>query len=399
MTLVTRDTDADRRRQRILVVCTQYIGDTLLAIPFLRNLRRAHPAAVIDVCAQGAARAVLAPCPYVDELIPWKRPGRDRRGSGGVVAGVTEQAAWLRSRGYAKAYLLKPSLSAAALALLAGIPERIGFAGESSLLLTKRVRRRRGRHQVETYLDLLRSEQLAIDDGHNENWIQPQAAGRVAAIIDRLPARRTRVFLAMRSTDVLKHWEANRWRRLARWLIEDRGCEIVLSGGPADAAAHRDLREKLGPAAAHVHDLSLAVPLADTAALAARMHLCIGVDTGLVHMSASVGVPAVVLVGPTDPNRWSPWRTPSVVIRSPRVRPSLAERHLAATGATDHLRWPLGRALVNDIPYEEVVAAVVGFLPPPPAIRTLDLTRGGFRYEVVSRPAASVSPAFSPAAD
>ena len=33
--------DSTRPQERILVVCTQYIGDTLLAVPFLRNLRLA----------------------------------------------------------------------------------------------------------------------------------------------------------------------------------------------------------------------------------------------------------------------------------------------------------------------------------------------------------------------
>ena len=68
-----------RDTRRILVVCTRYIGDTVLAIPFLRNLRRAFPAATIDVCAEGSARLVLADCPYVDELIAWRRPA-GRRG-------------------------------------------------------------------------------------------------------------------------------------------------------------------------------------------------------------------------------------------------------------------------------------------------------------------------------
>mgnify|MGYP002633829306 CR=1 FL=1 len=52
--------ERDRGRERILVVCTRYIGDTVLAIPFLRNLRRAFPDAVIDICAEGPARGVLA---------------------------------------------------------------------------------------------------------------------------------------------------------------------------------------------------------------------------------------------------------------------------------------------------------------------------------------------------
>ena len=65
----SEERDRDRGRERILVVCTRYIGDTVLAIPFLRNLRRAFPYAVIDICAEGPARGVLADCPYVDDLV------------------------------------------------------------------------------------------------------------------------------------------------------------------------------------------------------------------------------------------------------------------------------------------------------------------------------------------
>jgi heptosyltransferase II len=372
--------DAGIRSERILVVGTQYIGDTLLAVPFLRNLRRMHPAAVIDVCVAGGARDVIGACPYIDEVIAWLRPAARRsRGIGGLAA----QAAWLRARGYTRAYLLKPSLSAAALALLAGIPQRIGFAGESSLLLTRRVRRRRGRHQVETYLDLLRDGPDGVDDAHNENWVTAASARRVDPLLDRLPGGRPKVLLAMRSTDPFKHWDADRWRRLAVWLVEVRGCEIVLCGGPRDRPAHDALRQAVGAeVATHVHDFSTAVPLGDAAALAARMDLCVGVDTGLVHLASSVGVPAVVIVGPTDPNRWSPWRTDSIVLRSCRVSPTLAERFLTAIGATDHLRWPLGRADIADIRFDDVQDAVGRMLERriQRGQRTVDLTSGSFRY-------------------
>lgn len=382
----TRRTHPTESRERILVVCTQYIGDTLLAIPFLRNLRRANPHAVIDVCAEGGPRAVLAHCPYVDDRVSWSRPPRERRGGlRAVFAGLKAQADWLRSRGYTRAYLLKPSFSAAALAVLAGIPCRVGFAGESSPLLTKRVRRRRGRHQVETYLDLLRAEGVVVDDARNENWVPAESAARIGPLVDRLPPHRPRVFLAVQSTDVLKHWPADRWQRLVAWLVDVRGCEVVFCGGAADMAAHDALRESVGSRiAAHLHDFSEWVPLADAAALASRVDLCVGVDTGLVHLSASVGVPAVVIVGPTDPNRWSPWRTDSIVLRSSRVSPTVLERSLTALGAADHLRWPLGRADAADIPYENVEAAVCRLLPQrrEPSPQTIDLTTGSFRYEV-----------------
>jgi ADP-heptose:LPS heptosyltransferase len=192
---------------------------------------------------------------------------------------------------------------------------------------------------------------------------------------------------------VLKHWPANRWQRLVRWLVESRNCEVVLCGGPADVAAHDALREAVGPdVAAHVHDVSERVPLADAAALVVKLDLCVGVDTGLIHLSSSVGVPAVVIVGPTDPNRWSPWQTESIVLRSSRVSPTLVEQFLAACGATDELRWPLGRADAADIPYEDVEAAVSRLLTSrtPRDQRTIDLTRGSYRYEILESSAASV---------
>lgn len=376
--------------ERILVVCTQYLGDTLLAIPFLRNLRHAHPAAAIDLCGPPGPRAMLAACPYIDDRISWTRPPRERRrGLVATATGLAAEAAWLRGRRYSKAYLLKPSFSAAALATLAGIPRRVGFRGESSPLLTTAIRRRVGRHQVETYLDLLRGEGLPVDDGHNENWVPPEARTRVAPLLAGLPAGRPRVFLAVRSTDPLKLWPLDRWRSLLRWLVDDRGCEAVLCGGPGDRTAHAELLRSCPPSlAAHVHDVSADVPLADAAALMAEMRLCVGVDTGMVHLAASLGVPTVVIVGPTDPNRWHPWGARSVVLRSPAPRPSLAER-LATTVRREPLRFPLGRATPGEVGFDEVRAAVesIGLQAGEPT--RIDLTQGGHRYEVIACSAVS----------
>ncbi|MFM7520807.1 MAG: glycosyltransferase family 9 protein [Planctomycetota bacterium] len=359
-----RQDGVGRPRERILVVCTRYIGDTVLAIPFLRNLRRTHPHAVIDVLAERAARAVLADCPHLDELVAWERPRGGRLAS---ARALWSTAGWLRSRRYSRVYLLKRSTSGALLAWLAGIPHRVGFAGEGCrLLLTRAVAVRRGRHQVQAYLDQLRADGAAIDDARNENWVSAAAAALAAKLLESLPAGRPRVFLAVRGTDALRFWKADRWVRLVEWLVRDRGCEIVLCGGPADARAHERLRGDVGPdVRAHLHDLSSAVPLRDTGGLVARMDLCIGVDTGLVHLAASFGVPVVVLVGPTDPNQWAPWMTRSEVVRSARVVRGLRDRLRARFGAASAagLRWPLGQASMDDVGVAEVMDRVALLLP------------------------------------
>ena len=59
-----------RRGERILVLRYRFLGDTLLTVPFLRNLRRAKPdARIVWVVAPGSSD-VIQGIPYVDELLP-----------------------------------------------------------------------------------------------------------------------------------------------------------------------------------------------------------------------------------------------------------------------------------------------------------------------------------------
>ena len=132
-----------------------------------------------------------------------------------------------------------------------------------------------------------------------------------------------------------------------------------------------------------------------------------GVDTGLVHLAASFGVPVTVLVGPTDPNQWSPWMTRSAVVRSPRVIRGSVDRLRAwlSPHRERQLCWKPGRASMDDITVADVIDRVAGLLPESrpraaehqPVMRTIDLRDGAFNYAVVSRSATAV-PATKPLA-
>ena len=307
--------------ERILVVGNGFLGDTVLGIPFLRNLRRRFPEAVIDVLNAPAAAAVLAHCPYTNELIAWTRPPRSQRLLPNAMHALLAQAAWLRSRGYSRAYLFKRSFSSALLARLAGIPWRVGHGAEGrGWLLSRSVGIHRGRHQTEAYLDLLRGDSIDVDDGHNENWVSERDRTALDSLLANVPAGRPRVFLAMRSTNAEKHWPTDRWAAVIEWLVVARGCEVFFCGGPADLGMHTEVVSRLDPLVArHVHDHSASVPLRHVGGLLARMDLCVGVDSGLPHIAASHGVPVVALFGPTDPRQWHPWKTVSEVVCAGRA--------------------------------------------------------------------------------
>ena len=145
---------------KILVMRYRFIGDTVLTVPFLRNLRQAYPEARIDLMLEPFSGQVLTGCPYVDRIIPFefktihKYSASSQRGK---LAGYLHYWKLLRQEGYDAVFALKRSLSSALLIRAAGIPRRIGFATEGrTLLLTDPVPYRQDQHEVQNFLDCLR---------------------------------------------------------------------------------------------------------------------------------------------------------------------------------------------------------------------------------------------------
>lgn len=355
---------------RILVIRNRYIGDTVLAIPFLRNLRRRFPDAAIDVLVEPGAGQILADCPYKDELVVWERPRRVNEVVPGSLSNIVATARWLREKRYDRAYILKRSLSTGLLAWLAGIPHRVGVAKDGrGLLLTRRVPYRKGRHEVELTLDLLRADGIDVDDAHNENWVAVEDGVKVDRMVAGLPQARPRVFVAPRSTDEMRNWPLDRMAEVIRWLIEDRSCDVFLCGAKADLIAHGQLMAALPPQVArHIHDFSDACSLRETAALLSRMDLCLGVDSGLPHVAASFGVPVVTISGSADPRQWHPWKTKSAVVES-----------------GDGTRSMLGITVGQVKAATDRLVAEAGILDKARrrGMRSLDLRSGSYAYKVV----------------
>ena len=82
--------------------------------------------------------------------------------------------------------------------------------------------------------------------------------------------------------------------------------------------------------------------LGGLAALLARCQLFIGHDSGISHLAAAVGVPCVLLFGPTDPDIWAPLRPGVIVVRSPNeTLPGLPVETVRAAVA-NALKIPVG---------------------------------------------------------
>lgn len=333
----------DPRTLRLLVIRYRFIGDTVLAIPCLRNLRRAFPRATIDVLVEPVSGDALAHCPYTNELLyfgPRLRGAARERAD--YPTSLWSCARRLRVRRYDRVYILRRSFSSAILPLLAGIPHRVGFATEGRRWLLQRSAPYADKHEVECFLDVLRADGIPVADTYNENWSDPVTDRRVDASLPAGP--RPQVFVCAKSVYARKDWAPDRFAELISWLVNQRDCDVHFCDAPGNAGYYRQMLAAVAePLRRPCTDWSTRLSIREVNSLIRRMNLAVGIDTGLLHIAASFHVPVVALFGPLEPWRWHPWDTAHTVLRptdlsgpQPLLRLSVAEvqaaieRHLSA---------------------------------------------------------------------
>jgi heptosyltransferase-2 len=100
-----------------------------------------------------------------------------------------------------------------------------------------------------------------------------------------------------------KNWPEAKWAQLLRRLAAKSKWHFLLIGGDAEGARCQRLAAGLPP---HRTRLAENLPLAE---LAQRMRPCaafIGHDSGVTHLAAALGLPGLVLWGPTNQAVWRP---------------------------------------------------------------------------------------------
>lgn len=113
----------------------------------------------------------------------------------------------------------------------------------------------------------------------------------------------------------LREWPLDRWVDLGRELFR-RGLGIVITGSKKDAPRAVELAGILaqGGPVERVAVLAGRTSLRGTAAALLRAAAVVSINTGTMHLAALLNCPLVALHGPTNPLRWGPLGSRSVVV-------------------------------------------------------------------------------------
>ena len=296
--------------KHILVMRYRFIGDTVLTVPFLRNLREAFPAARIDLMIEPFSGDVIKGCPYVDQVIPFEFKTihtYSATTSRGKFEGYRHYWKLIRENGYDAAFVLKRSLSSALLVRAAGVARRIGFATEGrGILLTDPVTYRHDQHEVENFLDCLRALDIPVTSKALELWPAAENDSKVEGLFrDKgWSPGDFKVVIHPAASLPAKQWPLDRFGAVMKVLRNKYKARFIYTGAKGDAHLYRDI-ESHGPFDGL--DLCGKTTLHENVSVYRACHLFFGVDSGPMHMAAACGLPVIALFGPTDERKWGPW--------------------------------------------------------------------------------------------
>jgi heptosyltransferase-2 len=287
-----------------VVVQTSFLGDTILTTALLAQLAHRGP---VDVVTTPAAASVLTGHPAVRSVIVY-----DKRGAHAGLFGLTTLAGRLRSTAYDAAYLAQGSLRSAALAFVARIPERIGFATSAgSWLYTTRVPYRDDLHHAARLVLLSRPNGREPTVEETRPSLAPGVAERevVDDLLRRADVAASERLIALAPGSV---WATKRWpyyRELAQ-LLASTG-RIVIVGGREDAPLALEIRTAVPNAV----DATGVLPLLGSAEMIGRCAVMVTNDSAPLHLASAMGTPTVAIFGPTVPEfGFGPLAPSSVVV-------------------------------------------------------------------------------------
>jgi heptosyltransferase-2 len=339
----------------ILIVPYMWIGDFVRCHTVVKLLRERFPSRPIDVLTTAMVAPLLDYMPGVRKGVVVDLPRKQL-----ALSEHRRLADRLRAEGYGNALIMPRTWKSALAPFLAGIPVRTGFFGEARLGLLNDLRF--GERRLQRMVDRCAALALPRNATLPADWPLPDLkapAAEVAAWRARLghtPDGRRVVAFAPGAVGPSKRWTY--YADLARQLAAE-GQRVWVIGGPGEKeiateiarGARSDIRDLTGP---DLRDAILALAAADAA---------VSNDSGLLHVAAALGTPAIGIFGPTSPWHWAPLNPIAAVMETTSSLPCRpCHKPVCRLG---HHRC------MRDIPVDQVAAAARATLAAVPARKTI----------------------------
>jgi len=294
--------------RRIVIIKLDHIGDVILSIPALANLRAHFPLAHIVMVVNSALEQVAGYIPHVDEVLCYNARFFDRSGRSKMfdLTRGMRFSREMRDREFDLIVDLRGSFASLLFAMIARSKYRID---RGTYLIQRKLGRTslESEHEAEVNLDILTraglstrsremsmslskadmdSADLLLRDFGEESSIYP-----IVVIHAGVPT-------------MIKCWSVEKYVRLADRLSQEYSARIIFVGDESEKQAAQSVISSMNGEAIN---LSGGTTLGQLAAVLKKADLFVGNDSGPMHLAAVFGTRVIGLFGPTSPQRFGPY--------------------------------------------------------------------------------------------
>ena len=328
-------------KNSFLIIKLWAVGDSVVALPLIRSLRRNFPKSRIVVFARERNCQVFEMVDFIDEIILFEPKYVFKL--------------FLLFRKYDVVFDLEPYLNLSAVISFMVGKFSVGFANQfRSRLYDERVVFDKNKHMVENYLDfckaigvkllqddysLVKLKCFGVEEKHVESFIASKNVdSRRMGLIPRCSAAivecsflgvknapqlaATRIFYLNKSlvgvcvgtaesASKTRVWNDKKWALLCDSLIEKLNAEVIFFGAKKESkyisCIQLMMRNKSINSAGELN-------LKSAVCLISKCDLFISIDTGPMHIASCQGIKTIGLFGPNTPKLWSPYGNYNVSI-------------------------------------------------------------------------------------
>lgn len=298
--------------QKILCIRPDNMGDLLMSAPAIAALKETFDSH-ITLLTSSMAKGIASFLPAVDDCIVWDVPWVKGTET------LDREKFWnltsaLRDKSFDAAVIFtvfsQNPLPTAMVAMLAGIPQRLGYCRENPYqLLTHWLPEEEPyqyiRHQVRRDLGLVAAIGARTSD--EAIRVRPaEAEGHVTRkfAVAGVDAGQPWVIFHPGASEKRRECPSALWIEAGKAIANTLGYQIIITGVEREKATADEIATGIGRAA---HSMAGLFSLEELIALIRMSPLLISVNTGTVHIAAAVHTPVIVLYALTNPQH-APWR-------------------------------------------------------------------------------------------
>jgi len=304
---------------KFLILRLSAVGDVIRTLPAVKALKENHSSSEIAWIVEEPSRTLLESQPEIDKVIlfPRKRWAEGLKSPRRIWRTFREMGEFilnLRRQKFDVALDFHGILKSGLLSFLSGAPKRIGFDRRSSkegnsLFSNLKVNLPQERiSRFHRNLALLRGIGLEIKNYNPGLHVPSEDREYVDSFFSSLTPFPKRPWIAIHpgtsAKTSFKRWMPDRYSQLADRLIHELQATVIFTWGPGELSLVENIQKGM-------KESSIAGPttqsLTQLAEVFRRCHLYIGGDTGPMYIASLVGIPLVVVYGPTDPILYEPF--------------------------------------------------------------------------------------------